>query len=151
MTKRALYFLLALGLFTVGNLHAAQADHVTASDAWIRLLPANLPAGGYVTLHNSGSSAATLVAAHSATYASVMLHQSSMTNDGMSSMSAVDHLIIPAQGKVALAPAGYHLMLEQASHPLKPGDTVDISLDFADGSHLPVHFLVRPANAADTE
>lgn len=143
--------LLAISLLPAGNLLAAQADHVTATQAWIRLLPAKLPASGYVTLHNAGSSAATLVAAHSDTYGSVMLHQSSMGSDGMSTMNAVAHLVIAPQDKVTLAPAGYHLMLEQVSRVLKPGDNVDITLDFADGSHLPVHFLVRPANATDPQ
>nr|WP_255682976.1 copper chaperone PCu(A)C [Dyella sp. 2HG41-7] len=128
---------------------AAQADHIKASNAWIRLLPANLPAGGYVTLQNQGSSAATLVSVHSTAYASAMLHQSSASEAGGSTMRMLDRLAIPAQGQVALAPAGYHLMLEQATHPLTPGDKIDITLDFSDGSHLPVQFTVRPANASE--
>jgi periplasmic copper chaperone A len=151
MKMRHLCVMLATSVLSVADLHAGQADHVTASHAWIRLLPANLPASGYVTLQNTGPSAATLVSAHSAAYASVMLHESTSGSNGMSSMHAVDQLAIPAQGKAALAPAGFHLMLEQASHMIKAGDTVNITLDFADGSQLPVHFLVRPANAADPE
>jgi periplasmic copper chaperone A len=147
MKKRHLLLLLATALLPVAGVHASQADHVTASHAWIRLLPANLPASGYVTLQNKGSAAATLVSAHSETYASVMLHQSTMASDGMSSMNAVKQLTIAPQGIATLAPAGFHLMLEQASHALKPGDTVAITLDFADGSQLPVPFLVRAANA----
>jgi periplasmic copper chaperone A len=147
MRKQLLLLCLAICPLPVGSLWAAQADYVTASQAWIRLLPAKLPASGYVTLQNNGSSPATLISAHSNTYASVMLHQSSMGNDGMSNMSAVAQVVIPARGKAALAPAGYHLMLEQSNRTLKPGDNVDITLDFADGSQLPVHFLVRPANA----
>lgn len=151
MTTHWRPLLAAFALLASSNLPAAQADHVTASHAWIRLLPAHLPAGGYVTLQNNGSSIARLTAAHSTTYHSVMLHQSSTGNNGMSSMNAVGQLTIAAQGKTTLAPAGYHLMLEQATRVLKPGDTVDIILDFADGSHLPVRFLVRPANAAEPE
>jgi periplasmic copper chaperone A len=147
MKKQYLLALLVAALLPLAGAHAGQADHVTASHAWIRLLPANLPASGYVTLQNKGSSAAILVTAHSETYASVMLHQSMTTSDGMSSMSAVAQLTIAPQGTAALAPAGFHLMLEQAKHPLKPGDTVAITLDFADGSHLAVPFLVRAANA----
>lgn len=147
MNKSCIGLLLAIGLLPVADLHATQADHVTASQAWIRLLPARLPASGYVTLQNSGSIVATLVSAHSSTYTSVMLHRSSMGNGGMSNMSAVDQLAIPSLGKAVLAPAGYHLMLEQANRDLKPGDSVDITLDFSDGSELPVHFLVRAANA----
>jgi periplasmic copper chaperone A len=147
MRWRSSISVLMIGLLSAAGLHAAQADHIVANGAWIRLLPAGLPAAGYVALQNTGPSAATLVTAHSATYASVMLHRSSTENGGMSTMSAMENLVIPAQGKVALAPAGYHLMLEQSGHPLKPGDGVEITLDFADGSHLPVRFLVQPANA----
>lgn len=128
---------------------AAQADQVKASHAWIRLLPANLPAAGYVTLSNQGATAVTLVSAQSSTYASAMLHQSSTDQAGNSAMHMLDQLVIPAHGRVALAPAGYHLMLQQAAHPLKPGDEVDVTFNFADGSHLHVPFQVRPANEAN--
>jgi periplasmic copper chaperone A len=149
MKLKSLLAALTMGLLTVANVDATQADHVIAGNAWIRLLPAKLPAAGYVTLQNTSSSDATLVTAHSAVYASVMLHQSGMESGGMSGMHAIDQLRIPARGKATLAPAGYHLMLEQPDHALKPGDQVEITLDFADGSHLPVQFAVRPANAAE--
>ncbi|RDS86748.1 copper chaperone PCu(A)C [Dyella psychrodurans] len=144
-----LLFLLASGVMLAGRAQAAEADHVTASHAWIRLLPGELPASGYVALRNNGVSNAVLVGAHSKAYASVMLHQSTQDAGGMDRMTTVSRLAIPAQGEVSLAPASYHLMLEQAASPPKVGDTIDITLDFADGSHLPVAFLVRPANAAD--
>lgn len=142
-------WLLALASLLAPPAQAAQAEQITASHAWIRLLPANLPAGGYVTLDNRGPSAAVLVSAHSAAYASLMLHQSTTDATGNSAMHMLDQLSIPAHGQVSLAPAGYHLMLQQATHPLQPGDTVTITLDFADGSHLRIPFLVRPANTAN--
>ena len=143
--------MLLLSLTALLPLHAlaAQADQIKASHAWIRLLPGDLPAGGYVTLDNQGASAATLVSAQSTAYASVMLHQSAMDQAGNSAMHMLDRLTIPARGGVALAPAGYHLMLQQAAHPLKPGDKIDVTLNFADGSHLQVPFLIRPANTVD--
>lgn len=150
MTPRAVAFLLTTALLPTASLYAAQADHVTASHAWIRLLPGGLPAGGYVTLQNDGTTTATLISAQSAAYASVMIHQSVQEADGTNRMAMIGRLMIPAHGDMSLAPASYHLMLQQASHPLKPGDSVDITLNFADGSRLPVHFLVRPANAVDT-
>jgi copper(I)-binding protein len=141
--------ILCLGLLLAQPALATQADQIKASHAWIRLLPADLPAGGYVTLENQAASAVTLVSAHSAAYASVMLHQSSTDAAGSSSMHMLDRLSIPAHGQVALAPAGYHLMLQEATRPYRPGEQIDITLDFADGSHLLVPFAVRPANAPD--
>jgi len=146
MASRKLPVLLA-GLLLAGAAHASQASHVHASHAWIRLLPANLPAGGYVVLANDGDRAARLAGAGSRDYGSVMLHQST-SQGGMDVMRMVDHIDIPAHGRTALAPASYHLMLGKASHPLKPGDKVPVTLRFADGSTLHVDFLVRPANAS---
>jgi hypothetical protein len=143
--KRYAFLLAWLALLPLAA-QAAQSDQVKASQAWIRLLPVNLPAGGYVTLENHGASAVTVVSAQSTSYASVMLHESSTDHAGNSGMHMLDRLTIPAHGKAALAPAGYHLMLQQATHPLKPGDTIEVTLKFADGSHLEVPFLICPAN-----
>ena len=148
MPLRPLPLLLLVGLLCAGPTHAAEADHVRATGAWIRVLPGNLPAGGYVTLHNDGDQAATLQGASSSAYGSVMLHQSS-TNTGMGRMRMVDRLRVPAHGEVALAPGGYHLMLMDAAKPVQPGQTVRVTLQFADGSSLATDFLAKPANALD--
>jgi copper(I)-binding protein len=145
MIVRSLPLLLA-GLLCAGTVQAAQADHVRASEAWIRVMPANLPAGGYVVLHNDGDQPAVLDGASSAAYGSVMLHQSS-TDTGMGRMRMVDNLSVPAHGRVALAPGGYHFMLMDAGKPVQPGQTVRLTLHFADGSTLATDFLTRPANA----
>ncbi len=128
--------------------HAGEAQSIQASAAWIRVLPGNLPAGGYVSLHNKGSRAAAVVAADSPAYAQVMLHESS-SEGGMSRMSEVKSLAIPPHASMQLAPGGYHLMLMQARQPVTPGHVVTVTLHFADGSELPVQFATRPANALD--
>jgi len=65
----------------------------------------------------------------------------------MSHMSGIESLAIPAHGQVVLAPGGYHLMLMHAVAPVVPGTRVRLTLEFSDGSSLPVDFLARPANA----
>lgn len=137
---------LLAGVLATGRADAAQADHVRASNAWIRVLPGNLPAGGYVTLRNDADQPAILRGARSAAYAQIMLHQSS-TAGGMSRMSMLDRLTIPAHGQLALAPAGYHLMLMGATGPVQIGSKVTLTLQFGDGSTLAADFLARPANA----
>lgn len=126
---------------------ASASGNITASHAWIRLLPGSLPAAAYVQLHNNGDQAARLTGASSSAFANVMLHQSTHTN-GMDQMRMVSGMDIPAHGNAALAPGGYHLMLMQRTHKLAPGDTVTLDLKFADGSHAKVPFKVRPANAS---
>jgi hypothetical protein len=146
--KHFTFSLLLGGLLLAGAAHATEAAHVRASHAWIRVLPGDLPAGAYVTLENDGDQPASLRGASSTVYAEVMLHQSS-TAGGVSRMSMVDALPVPAHGKAELAPAGYHLMLMQPNKPVHPGDTVILTLKFGDGSTLATRFIARPANALD--
>ncbi len=146
--KPSLAFSLLAGLMLAGGVHAGAADHVQASHAWIRVLPGDLPAGAYVTLENRADQPVALSGASSNIYARVMLHHSAVQG-GMSRMTMVDSLTVPAHGKVVLAPAGYHLMLMQAATPVRPGDTVRLMLKFSDGSTLPADFIARPANALD--
>lgn len=140
--------LLFAGLLLAGGAHATEAEHIHASHAWIRVLPGTLPAGAYVTLKNDSDQPIALHGASSTNYAEVMLHQSS-TAGGVSRMSMVDSLAVPAHGTAALAPAGYHLMLMQPKQAVKPGDTVTLTLKFSDGSTLATDFIARPANALD--
>jgi copper(I)-binding protein len=67
----------------------------------------------------------------------------------MNRMTMVDALPIPAHGTQALQPGGYHLMLMDAKHPVRPGDTVRVVLQFSHGDTLPVDFKARPASALD--
>ncbi len=128
------------------SAHAQPTVQVHPSGAWIRLLPAGLPAGAYVTLHNDAARPTLLTGAGTPRYAQVMLHQSS-SEGGMARMAKVAKITIPAHGSAELTPGGYHLMLMQATSPVKVGEHIPITLTFADGSTLKVPFEVRPANA----
>jgi len=148
MSLRTLYALplLAAGLLSAVGAHATEAEHVRATHAWIRVLPGDLPAGGYVMLENTSAQPVTLQGASSPAYGSMMLHQSS-TEGGMGRMTMVDSLAVPAHGRAELAPGGYHLMLMKAAAPVKTGDKVKFALRFSDGSSLDVDFVARAANA----
>ena len=135
-------------LLAASSAAMSATPSVHVEHAWIRWLPANLPAAGYATLVNDSDGVRRLTGASSPAYGSVMLHRSRLAQ-GDSTMEMVDHLDIPAHGSVKLAPGGYHLMLSHATHPVKPGDKVPMRLRFADGSVLQVEFSVLPANAAD--
>ncbi|TAM98130.1 MAG: copper chaperone PCu(A)C [Rhodanobacteraceae bacterium] len=126
---------------------AAPPPGVRVEHAWIRWLPANLPSAGYAVIVNAGDATVRLTGAHSAAYGMVMLHRSMLANSD-SRMERVDQLDIPAHGSVKLAPGGYHLMLSQVKRPIKPGDKVPMTLEFAGGATLQVFFSVLPANAS---
>jgi copper(I)-binding protein len=125
---------------------AADTPPVQASGAWIRWLPANLPAGGYVLLTNSSAKPVDLVAAASPDYGNTMLHQS-VSKGGVMEMLHVDKVVIPAHGSLAFKPGSYHIMLMQPKKAVKPGDIVPITLKFAGGEAMIVNFEVRKADA----
>lgn len=123
---------------------------VQVEHAWIRWLPAKLPAAGYAVISNEGDDTLRLTGASSPDYGMVMLHHSRLAQ-GDSTMEMVDHLDIPAHGSAKLAPGGYHLMLSQPTHTIKPGDHVKMTLEFAGGTKLQADFPVLPANASGPE
>ncbi|HEX5488627.1 MAG TPA: copper chaperone PCu(A)C [Rhodanobacteraceae bacterium] len=147
MTIRGLLACTLLALSATAIAAAPSSPGVHVKNSWIRWLPANLPAAGYAVIMNDGPATARLVSASSPDYGSVMLHRSRLAH-GDSTMEHVDHLDIPTHGSVTLSPGGYHLMLMHAKRPIKPGDTVKMTLDFAGGATLQVDFSVLPANAS---
>jgi len=118
------------------------ARSVQVTEAWIRWLPGDLPAAGYLTVNNPGPAAAVLLGAVSAQFADVSLHRNEM-HQGSMQMLPVDRLEIPAHTTLRFELQGYHLMLMQAMQPIKPGDHVTISLRFANTPPMPVVFEVR--------
>jgi copper(I)-binding protein len=122
----------------------APAAEVQVSDAWFRALPAKVPAGGYFTLHNSGTAGIVLEGAQTAACAMLMLHRS-MESGGMSRMEDVARVPVPPGGTVAFAPGGYHLMCMDPSPAMTPGRSVAVTLRFSDGTRTVANFAVRNA------
>ena len=120
----------------------ARAPSIRVENAWIRWLPTGLPAGGYLTLINTGDRALILIAASSPAFGEVMLHRT-RNRAGTVEMLPVERITIEAHTTLDFASLGYHLMLMQESQPLRAGDRVPITLHFADGASLTVSFEVR--------
>ena len=122
----------------------ASAAAVQVSDAWIRWLPANLPAAGYFTLRNTSAKEVSLTGAQSSACGMLMLHRSTESG-GMGSMQDVTSVAVPAGGTVKFAPGGYHLMCMDPAPAIAPGATVSVTLSFSDGSKSQTRFAVKNA------
>jgi periplasmic copper chaperone A len=140
MTRLAV--LLACALFAT----CTWAAGVTVSGAWVRHLPASVPAGGYFTLHNQSKVAIALVGASSPDYAMVMLHKT-VEEGGTSKMVPVDKIEVPAGGALTFHPGGYHLMLMHAKHEVKVGSRIPVTLIFSGGEKITAQFEVRGPSA----
>ena len=126
----------------------AFAAGIAVQQPWVRWLPAGLPAAGYATLVNAGDTPVSLVGVSSPDYGTVMIHRS-LDRGGMERMVMVHAIPVPPHGRAALAPGGYHLMLMQPRHAIRPGMQVSVRFEFSDGSTIDVAMPVRPANASD--
>jgi len=129
-------------------LLAAGASCAVACDmrveaAWIREPPPRAATlAGFATLVNSGSKPLRIVGAESSAAGMVMLHETMMHGD-MAMMRDVPELLVPAGGKVELAPGGKHLMLMGMKVALKAGDHVTITLIDDSGCRIAGDFTVR--------
>jgi periplasmic copper chaperone A len=137
----ALASVMLAGMPAIGGT-PAEAPTIRIEDAWIRWLPAGLPAGGYVTLTNTGDKPVVLIAVSSPDYGEVSMHRS-VERQGMMEMTPVAQVAIVAHSSLNFAATGYHFMLMQPSRSVKLGDRVPITLRFADGRSLTVQFEVR--------
>lgn len=116
----------------------AVAENISIEDSQIRQpMPGRTVTAGYLTLHNHTAVEQQLVAVSSAAFARIELHQHSH-RDGMMRMEQVDAITIAANASVSLAPGGLHLMLFEPVAALQPGQTVGLTLVFANGEQLAI-------------
>ncbi len=135
-----------LALASLVSAAAQPSLDVVVSGAWIRWLPADLPAAGYLILTNRGPVAEMLVGASSPDYKEISLHRI-RTVEGMSGMTPVDSVMVAAGSSVDFAAQGYHMMLMHSRRTLHSGDRVPITLRFSTGQSVTASFEVRAGTA----
>ena len=133
---------LAAAQALVGAAALDAPNTIQVRQAWIRWLPGSVPAGGYLTLINGSDRPVSLVAVTSPGYGTVAMHRSQL-RDGLSTMVAVESIIIAAHSTLDFASQGYHLMLTAPPILVQPGDQVPVTLIFGDGTRLTVPFELR--------
>ena len=136
---------LAILLAIVFSSAAAAAPPVLISNSWARAsLPHQTSTAAYLTLQSAGGDLLTGIDSTDADM--VMLHQTT-TMGGMSSMSDMDSLALPAGKPVSLAPGGTHLMIMDMKHPIAAGGTLHLILHFSHAGAVKCDVPVLAANA----
>ncbi len=134
---------LALGVVWAADAHEVKQGDLTLSDLQVRATVAGLPtSAAYLTIANAGNTPDTLLSIECACAASAMMHRSE-TKNGVSSMSMVGELEIPAGGKVEFRPDGLHVMLVGLKGPLKAGGMQEMILRFRKAGKVKAGFHVR--------
>ncbi|MBY4868563.1 copper chaperone PCu(A)C [Burkholderia anthina] len=114
------------------------------SDCWIRSMPGDTPSGGYFKLMNMSDKPVDLVGVSTDAFGMSMLHET-QSSGSTSKMVMVDKASVPANGTLAFAPGGYHVMFEKAKKPLTVGSSIPVTFRFSDGESVEAQCAVKSA------
>jgi periplasmic copper chaperone A len=142
-------FCVVAALTQAGAQTGAQTGGIEIKDAWARATPGGAQTGAaYLTLLSPTGDRLTGVTSPAAEKAE--LHQ--MTNDGgvmkMREVSAID---LPPGTPVSLKPGGLHVMLMGLQHPLEPGQSLPVTLQFEKSGARAVNVAVGKVGAMGPE
>ncbi len=108
----------------------AQSAQVRIENAWARATPAGASTAAiYLTLVAPGADRLVAVSTPAAREAD--LHTMSMENGVMKMRALPGGIDLPAGKPVTLKPGGMHIMLSALTGPLKEGENVPVTLNFA--------------------
>jgi len=126
------------------SAHDYKIGELEIGHPWARMTPAGAKVGGgYLSVHNEGKEADTLVSATAEIAGRAEIHEMSV-KDGIMTMRPVSGgVAIPAGAEVKLAPGGYHLMFMELKQPLKQGESFKGTLTFAKAGTVDVEFKVE--------
>lgn len=128
---------------------AAEQTALQITDPWIREAPPNAAAwAAYMIIDNPTAQPRILTGVICPAFDKVEIHQT-MEHKGMMHMMPVLQLPIAPKSQVVLKPGDYHLMLLTRKQPLKAGDQVELTLQFADGEKITITAPVRGISSSD--
>ncbi|HEX2256140.1 MAG TPA: copper chaperone PCu(A)C [Afifellaceae bacterium] len=127
---------------------SGQAGRIILETPWARATPPGAPtAAGYLTIRNAGAEPDRLLAAASPQAGRVELHETSISG-GVARMRPLPQGLEIASGQtIVLEPGGRHLMFSELDEGLKAGESVPVTLTFAEAGELHVELPVVPIAA----
>lgn len=149
MTRMILIATAVLALLTLPAQAAdVMAGKLKISAPWARATPKGAPVGGgYLTITNTGSEPDRLIGGSTAISKNVEVHEMKMDNGVMKMRMLANGLEIKPGQTVTLKPGGYHLMFTGLKQPLKKGEHVKVTLQFAKAGKVEVAFTVQGIGA----
>ncbi len=131
----------------LGMAAAVAAEPPAVHEAWARATPPGVTTGAvYLTLVG-GTEADRIIGVRTDAAATAQLHTET-SEGGLLTMKKLDALAIPAKTRVELAPGHEHVMLMGLRGPLKPGDTIRLTLTFERAGDVAIEVPVRDARGA---
>jgi len=110
------------------------ADDLEIDGAWVRATPPNRDVtAAYLVIQNRSDRTRELVSVETPAAEYTELHTMRQVDD-MMEMKKIERLVVPARGEAALEPGGNHIMLFGVQRQMVEGDSVSLTLRFADQS-----------------
>ena len=97
--------------------------------------PGEVSMAMYATFVNHGPAEDTLTDVESMDARRVSIH-TTMDHGGMTMMMLAEHIVLPDDSTVRLAPGGAHVMLESLTRVILPGDSVAVTFIFRHSGRL---------------
>lgn len=140
--------LVLLGLVAIGAAGCSSAatpppSALIVADAWARPAPVGGDTAAYLTITNPGT-ADVLLSVQCTIAGSTMLHETSTDASGMTGMSMLDTLPVPAGATVRLEPGGAHLMIGGLTRALVEGEHLELRLVFEHAGEIVIPATIRP-------
>lgn len=108
------------------------SDGLEITGAWVRAMPPNRDVtAAYLVIENRSDRALELLSVDTPAAAYTELHTMHYEDD-MMVMEEIDRLVVPPRGAASLETGGNHIMLFGVKNPLAEGDSVSLTLRFAD-------------------
>jgi copper(I)-binding protein len=148
---RMLRVILMLGLVLNAALSHSQsftAGTLTIEHPWARATVKGTSTGVvYLTIINKGSTSDRLISIASAVSKSAQVHENTVDAQGMTEMSPVGRLDIPAHASVGLKPTARHVMLFDLKYPLAYKSTFPLTFSFEKAGAIKVIVTVEKPGA----
>ncbi|MEM6635814.1 MAG: copper chaperone PCu(A)C [Pseudomonadota bacterium] len=122
---------------------AALGGELKIEDPVVPLAPPGAMAhAAYMTITNETDQAQALIGVSAPGYGMVHMHESA-EKDGIVTMSSVDLIEIGPGQTVKFTQGGLHIMLMRPEAPIEEGGSVDLQLEFSDGTTQAVEAKVE--------
>ena len=129
--------------FLLSSISFSVSAEITVENSWVAAPPpGSRVLAAYMKIENKNSIDDLLISVSSAQFAEIEMHNSTMKN-GMMMMEHLSSIVIPANGSVELSSGGLHMMLMEPVKYFKAGDTIELKLNFKQGSVLNVQVPVK--------
>ena len=151
----------AVVLLVVAALTACSPASVTPTftDGYVKAVPTlngtSSMTAVFGVINNPGSEDIQLVKATNTTAGltntPLEVHEMVMKNGAMVMQPVAGGVTIPAKGSTTLKPGGYHVMYLNLLQPIPVGSTVTLTLEFSNGTKVPISVVARDlANAQES-